>query len=126
MAGNDDEKLASLCEGCHNLVHFDDAGRKLPADDTDRLLLTRDESTTHPVPEVDLRLKWRKDPLGWDRMSAVQRAAWHQEYVRLRCLNWLRVGKSPEAVRRMLRKFGMTNQEIDVELSQLRKRRRKA
>jgi hypothetical protein len=126
MAGNDDDKLASICDGCHNFIHFDDAGTKRSEDETERLLLLRDESTDFLSPKVDLRLKWPKHPPGWGRMSAVQRSAFHREHERLKWLHWLRVGKSPQMVRRMLHNFcGMDDQAIDTELSELCKRKTK-
>jgi 5-methylcytosine-specific restriction endonuclease McrA len=122
MAGNDDRQLASICEGCHNVIHFDDNGQKCSPEETERLLCTRDESATFPVPEVDLRLRRRKDPPGWDRMSAVQRQAWHCEHERLRWLHWVRVGKSPDAARKRLQLHdGMTDEQINTEVAALRK-----
>jgi hypothetical protein len=122
LAGNDDEQLASICEGCHNFIHFDDNGYKRNPEETDRFLMTPDESKAFPVPQVDLRLRWRKDPPGWDRMSAVQRQAWHGEYVRLQWLHWLRLGKSPETCRYQLKTHhGMTDEQIDSEVAALRK-----
>ena len=107
-------------EGCHNFIHFDETGYKRDPEETGRLLLTRDESSTFPIPEVDLRLRWRKDPPGWDRMSALQRQAWHSEYVRLQMLHWIRIGKSPDLTRKLLRFWGMSDEEIDSEVAALR------
>ena len=124
LAGNNDAQLASICEGCHNFIHFDDNGYKRSPEESDRFLLTRDESRDFPTPQIDLRLRWRKDPPGWDRMTAVQKQAWHGEYVRLQFLHWLRLGKSPETCRIQLKMHhGMTDEQIDSEVAALRKQK---
>ncbi len=121
LAGNDDEQLASICEGCHNFIHFDDNGYKRSPEETDRFLMTRDESKAFPVPQVDLRLRWRKDPPGWNRMSAVQKQEFEREHGRLKLLHWLRLGKCSETTRKLLRlHHGMTDEQIDIELAALR------
>jgi hypothetical protein len=125
-AGNDDEKLASICDGCHHFIHRDNAGKMRNPDETDRTLLLRDESTTFPAPEVDLRLRCRKDPLGWERMSAVQREAWSREYGRLQLLHWIRVGREAVGARRQLHSLhGMDDHSIDRAVSELRKQKQK-
>jgi hypothetical protein len=53
--GKNDDQLASICEGCHTVIHFDGLGNKRSAEETDRLLLERNESTDFPTPKVDLR-----------------------------------------------------------------------
>ncbi len=130
LAGNNDDDLASICEGCHNFISCDDAGRKRSAKETERLLLLRDESTNFPPPKVDLRLQSQppKYPPEWGRMSAVQRSAWNGKYERLKFLHWLRVRKFPEGrLRRLLHnRHGMDDQAIDAELADLRKRKIKA
>ncbi|MGB8028149.1 MAG: hypothetical protein WCF30_00665 [Terracidiphilus sp.] len=121
LAGNDDAQLASICEGCHNIVTFDDSGARRSPDETDRLLLLRDESATFPVPKVDLRrTKRRENPPEWDRMSAVQRAAWHHEYQRIKLLRWLKRGDAPKTIRRLLNGYGMDDNAIDLALAGLR------
>jgi hypothetical protein len=123
LAGNDDEQLSSICEGCHNFIHFGDNGNKRLPEETDRLLMTRDESNAFPTPQVDLRLRWRKDPPGWNRMSAVQRQEFEREHGRLKLLHWLRSGKSPEPIRRLLHSFGMSDEQIDSDVAELRKQK---
>jgi hypothetical protein len=39
LAGDNDEQLASLCEGCHTVIHYDEFGAKRTPEETDRLLL---------------------------------------------------------------------------------------
>ena len=124
LAGNDDEQLASICEGCHNFIHFDDNGYKRSPEETDRFLMTRDESKAFPVPQVDLRLRWRKDPPGWNRMSALQKQVFEREHERMKLLHWLRLGKQPETTRKLLQlHHGMTDEQIDSEVAALRKQK---
>lgn len=124
LAGNDDEQLTSICEGCHNFIHFDDNGYKRSSEETDQLLMTRDESKAFPAPQVDLRLRWRKDPPGWNRMSAVRKQEFECEYGRLKLLHWLRLGKWPETTRKLLQlHHGMTDQQIDAEVVALRRQK---
>jgi hypothetical protein len=83
LKGEDDSKLvsglASVCDGCHNVVHRDDWGDERSIDEWDAILLTK-----------NLRSDWlpfntdqpRRDRLGkikhpaWKRMSSIQRSAW--------------------------------------------------
>jgi hypothetical protein len=85
--GNDDDQLASICAGCHTVIHYDDSGTKRSAEESDRILLERDESVDFPLPKVDLRRTKRQEyPIEWERMTAVQRRAWMLEYDRLQML----------------------------------------
>jgi 5-methylcytosine-specific restriction endonuclease McrA len=61
LAGNNNEQLASLCEGCHTVVHYDDSGAERPWPETERILVEK-----------------------WPRMTAVQRSAWQQEHSRIK------------------------------------------
>jgi 5-methylcytosine-specific restriction endonuclease McrA len=125
MLGNNDEQLASICEGCHNIIHFDDSGKGRSAEETDRMLLTRDENTSFPTPKVDMRRTMRIAlPPEWPRMTAVQRGAWNNEYQRLKIIRWGQSGKSPSIIRNMLRRYGMTDAEIDTAISLGKQKRR--
>lgn len=84
MAGNNDEQLASICEGCHTVIHFDESGAKRAPEEWDRILLEKCHDTDIPVPKVDMRRSRPKPPQEWPRMTAVQRAAWDLEYSRIR------------------------------------------
>ncbi len=86
MLGNDDSQLASICEGCHTVIHFDDNGNRRTAEETDKMLLERTVAADFPIPKVDLRRKRHIEPGGWHRMSAVQRNAWRCEYNKLRAI----------------------------------------
>jgi hypothetical protein len=78
LAGLADECLVCLCEGCHNIIHFDDHRRPRTDQETERLLLQRDTRSDFPEPKVDLRRGFQDHPPGWERMTAVQRVA-HNE-----------------------------------------------
>jgi 5-methylcytosine-specific restriction endonuclease McrA len=93
--GKNDDQLASICEGCHTVIHFDGLGNKRSAEETDRRLLERNESTDFPTPKVDLRKRRGDDPAEWKRMSAVQREAWKREYNRLWFVGMLRRRNDP-------------------------------
>jgi hypothetical protein len=81
MAGLADEKLISICEGCHHIVEFDDQGQRRTDQEKERVLLQKDTRTTFPEPKIDLRRTFQKEPPGWERMTAAQRMAYkEQEY----------------------------------------------
>ena len=79
MLGNDDTKLASICEGCHTVIHFDGGGRKRSAEETERILLEEVGSATFCAPIVDLRKRDIERPAEWKRMTAVERSGFHQD-----------------------------------------------
>jgi hypothetical protein len=76
LDGLADEWLASLCEGCHHIVEFDDFGRRRTDQERERCLLQPDARTDFPEPKVDLRFRYQKEPPGWERMTALQRTAY--------------------------------------------------
>jgi hypothetical protein len=128
MMGNDDDQLASICEGCHTFIHYDDVGNKRSMEETDRLLLLRDESKAFPAPKVDLRTKRPEHPAQWKRMSAVQRTAWNREHERLWWLGKAQRRNDPkytDRLRAYLYGFGMDDNAIDVAV-QAGARKRKA
>jgi hypothetical protein len=84
LEGNADYLLVTLCEGCHELVHFDDSGRKRSTADTHGICATPQLQRDFPEPSVDLRLAAAKKPTGWERLTAVQRSLWHQRHSELR------------------------------------------
>lgn len=126
MQGRDDEQLASLCEGCHNVIGSDEAGNRRNSEQSDRLLLQKYESVSFPAPKVDLRRgadERKLRPLQWDRMSAVERAAWKRDYHRRRYLRLLQRTPNAQILRDLLNRDGMDNQTIDLELAQMRPKR---
>jgi hypothetical protein len=84
MRGENDDELVSLCEGCHNHIEFDDFGKERTDQETDRLLLEGRADIDYPAPKVDLRRTFPQHPREWDRMSAIRRSLWDEEYRRLR------------------------------------------
>lgn len=115
LLGHDDDKLVSLCEGCHTVIHFDESGKKRSDEETDRILMQRDETADFPPPKID----WRRTlhpllPPEWPRMTAIQRMGWHKEYERLKVIRWGQLGKAPNAVRTILRGYGMDDATIDA------------
>jgi len=116
MRGENDDQLASVCVGCHNIIHFDDNGNRRPMRDWDKLLLEKDLSTNFPPPEIDLRRNFPKKPLNWNRMSAKQRYTWHCEGERLKYIRMLQLNSKPDwntQLRKWLSSFGMDNDAID-------------
>lgn len=71
-----------------------------------------------PIAKVDLRKAGK--PHQWDRMSKVQRDAWAHEYSRLRIIAKLRRMsdlKIIEVNRTILHRYGMSDEEIDLEFA---------
>jgi|SRR5580704_14602905 hypothetical protein len=54
MAGNNDNQLASLCEGCHFVVGFDELNKKRTLEAADLILLTKCHDTEIPAPKLDI------------------------------------------------------------------------
>jgi hypothetical protein len=81
MQGDDDEQLASICEGCHAVIHRDDGGNERLLDEWDAILFEKDKSTEFPSVKIDRRRsRWKQIlPAEWPRMSAVRRAGWDKE-----------------------------------------------
>lgn len=85
LEGKADQMLVSLCDPCHDFVHFDDDGRKRSLEETDRILLCKRPRTDFPEPNVDLRREPYRDlPAEWPRMNHIQRNGWLVRYRELR------------------------------------------
>jgi 5-methylcytosine-specific restriction endonuclease McrA len=84
LQGQADYLLVTLCEGCHCLVHFDDSGQKRTAADVHRICGTFQLQREFSEPTVDLRLRSRKNPNGWERLTAVQRRLWQERHIELK------------------------------------------
>jgi hypothetical protein len=76
MQGLADEYLVSLCDGCHAVVHKDDAGRWRLWAEAEAALSTSGHRTDFPEPLVDLRRMHTPYPVEWARMTRIQRQAW--------------------------------------------------
>jgi len=90
LMGEDDAKLATVCGGCHNLIHFDDNGVKRSVEEVDRLFLAGQYQKNIPEIDLDLRRKFCLPP-GYERMTAVQRKLWNEEYLKQRRAKWLKL-----------------------------------
>ena len=128
LEGKDDEQLASICEGCHDFIHWDDSHAWRPMKECEKFLQRGRHSTDFPVPTVDLRKKSPQYPLEWPRMSAVQRCAWNREHQRLSFLFQLQKQmekpKLAETFRRLLREwYGMDEAAIAAELALVQRMR---
>lgn len=79
--GDNDDQLASICEGCHAVVHRDDAGCERLMDEWDAILFEKDVNTDFPSVKIDRRRsRWKQEhPAEWSRMSAVRRLGWNNE-----------------------------------------------
>lgn len=77
MLGCDDGKLISLCDGCHEIVHFTRTGT--PRHEQDKLAALSDLDFNESIPRVDLRMNPFKRDV-WKRLTAVQKSAYLAEY----------------------------------------------
>ena len=67
MEGKADHMLVSLCNACHDYIHFDNRA----AEETDRILLEKTPPTDIPEPILDLRRKFAHPP-EWPRMNSIK------------------------------------------------------
>jgi len=126
MQGKDDEQLASICEGCHHVITFDEVGVDRNPAETDCLLLQRYDGADFPIPKVDLRRgadERKQRPPQWGRMSAVERGAWTRDYHRRRYLRLLQQSPNSQIFRDLLKHEGMDDQAIDLALAQVPRKR---
>ncbi len=84
LDGLADDWLKTLCEGCHEVVHYDESGHWRSWHDAEGVLATPDTAADFPEPVVDLRSRYPTLPDNWKRMSAVQRSAWYRRYNEIR------------------------------------------
>ena len=83
LDGRNDEQLATVCDGCHNVITFDDAGKRRTPAEADAVLFDKNCPTDFPEPKVDLRTGILR-PANWSRMTSVQRRGFLQRYLILR------------------------------------------
>lgn len=76
MAGDADERLVSLCEGCHETVHTDVDGRFRPWKEQEQVLATENTDRDTPPVRIDLRRIAIQLPPEWKRLNHHQRLAW--------------------------------------------------
>jgi 5-methylcytosine-specific restriction endonuclease McrA len=84
LEGKNDAMLATLCEGCHNIIHFNDDGSPRPQEDWDAVFLAGQPQTDiPPVGKIDLRRPVFTLPPGFDRtrMTALQFELYRQAHL---------------------------------------------
>lgn len=79
LEGGLPEQLASICEGCHNVVHKNEHGADRFADEWDAILNSKELRNDFPPVTIDRRRGRFKHPPEWKRMTDVQRAGWNAE-----------------------------------------------
>lgn len=84
LEGRADHLLVSLCDHCHQFVHFTPAGAKRSIADTDEaLLFTPVAIEFPPPPSADLRRKMKTSlPDTWYELNGAQRKRWREAFVR--------------------------------------------
>jgi 5-methylcytosine-specific restriction endonuclease McrA len=90
LMGDDDSMLATVCGGCHNLIHFDESGRKRSIEETDKEFVAGQRQTDIPEIDLDLRRKFQP-PANYQRLTAVQIRLWNEERHRQRHAKWLKL-----------------------------------
>jgi 5-methylcytosine-specific restriction endonuclease McrA len=78
LKGDADHLLVTVCEGCHNIIHFDDTGQKRPEVEWKNMHTQRQIQVNFPEPKIDLRRLSQRKPLEWPRMTAIQKNLWCQ------------------------------------------------
>jgi len=78
IRGENDDKLATVCDGCHHNIHFLADGTKRPENEWDAALLTPQARRDFPEPIVEWKRKQAvaTHPAEWDSMNAFQREGW--------------------------------------------------
>jgi|GEM_PF-3525309 len=75
LEGSKDEMLVTVCRWCHEIIHFEENGRRRPQVDTDAVLFAP-KSTEISEPKIDMRRVTLGQPPGKPRMTGFQRALW--------------------------------------------------
>ena len=74
LEGNADQMLVSLCNACHNFLHFDDDGLRRSMKVAEQIFLHEPPQSDFPEPIRGLR--FGALPVKWDRMNQIQRDGW--------------------------------------------------
>lgn len=77
MLGRDDSGLVSLCDGCHQIVHFTSVGVLRSAEE--QLAALWDLGFDEVLPKVDMRMNPFRRPI-WARLTVAQKSAYLSEY----------------------------------------------
>lgn len=73
LEGDADHLLATVCSACHEVIHFDDKGRKRSFEEWEIVLQQFPDPHDYPEPEIDLRRDPLKDwPPQRSRMTEAQ------------------------------------------------------
>ncbi|CAN7782845.1 hypothetical protein LJR175_008249 [Variovorax sp. LjRoot175] len=73
LEGRNDAMLATVCSGCHNIIHFTDDGKPRPEEEWDAILLAGQHQTDiPPIGKIDLRKPVLPRPPNYERMTARQ------------------------------------------------------
>ena len=88
LEGKADHLLVTVCAPCHEVIHFDDSGKKRPFEEWETILQQRPDPNDFPEPKIDLRRShWDRSkdhPPQWPRMTEVQQKNWSYCYAELR------------------------------------------
>ncbi|WP_432263352.1 HNH endonuclease [Cupriavidus sp. TMH.W2] len=80
LKGTDDEQLASLCEGCHHVVEFDEEGSWRSHCEEEAVLSAKCARSDYPEIKINLRQNRMRLPEAWDRMNWWQRMGYRTAY----------------------------------------------
>lgn len=83
LEGTNDAMLVTVCEWCHEIIHFEEDGTKRSLADTDAVLFAP-KSEEIPEPKIDMR-KFSPfgEPPSKPRMTGYQRAMWRARALEL-------------------------------------------
>ena len=78
IRGKNNDKLATVCDGCHHNIHFREDGTKRPETEWEAAMLAPRTRRDFPEPIVEWKRKQAiaTYPAEWDGMNALQRAGW--------------------------------------------------
>lgn len=88
MEGHNDAMLATVCNGCHDIIHFTDVGERRGAAEADAVFVAGQRQTDiPPVGKIDLRSPKINYPGGTKRVTSLQfglflkafRATWRDQ-----------------------------------------------
>ena len=82
--GKTDDDLATVCNPCHKVIHFDDSGKKRSSEEWEATLKQCPDPFDFPEPKIDLRRHSFDDtPPQWPRMTDAQRKNWRDRQAEL-------------------------------------------
>ncbi|MBI2254749.1 MAG: hypothetical protein HYU58_09035 [Proteobacteria bacterium] len=87
MEGKCLEGLVSICEGCHDYIHFAENGVWRDPRLTEKLLQDTEATTSYVSPK-NVREFHTERPDNWPRYSAMQKAIWRAELAAAQAARW--------------------------------------